>query len=181
MDFDVFWGDFHKHMTGPGTEEIDVDLPVENAKDHLDIVAAHCYPFKWYKKGRVDGIREESTGHDPEFESWWEEIESVSQRHNDPGNFVTFPAYEWHGNRSRWGDHNVYYREEGYPIDDAWDLPELLENMEERDAFVLPHHTAYEIGNRGKRTGESMIQNSHRFQRCTQVTDRTNQLTPRSR
>lgn len=149
-DFNVFWGDFHKHMTGPGTENADIDAIVESAKQHLDVSSVQCYPFKWYQKGRVAGIREESAGHDPEFESWWSDIEEVSKRHNEPGDFVTFPTYEWHGNRVRWGDHNIYYREEGFPLDHSWKLPDLFENMRARDAFVLPHHTAYEIGNRGK-------------------------------
>lgn len=149
-DFDLFWGDFHKHMTGPATDRAKLDTVLESAREHLDVSVVQCYPFKWYQKGRVAGIREESTGHDPEFDEWWTDIEAASGRYNDPGEFVTFPAYEWHGNRTRWGDHNVYYRDEGYQIDPAWTLPDLLENMADRDALVIPHHTGYEVGNRGK-------------------------------
>lgn len=149
-DLDLFWGDFHKHMTGPETNRSGLDTVLNSAREHLDISVVQCYPFKWYQKGRVAGIREESVGHDPEFDEWWTDIEAASRRYNEPGEFITFPAFEWHGNRTRWGDHNVYYREEGYEIDRAWELPDLLENMTDRNALVLPHHTAYELGNRGK-------------------------------
>jgi len=149
-DYSVFWGDFHKHMTGPGTDRSELDTVLDSAREHLDISVVQCYPFKWYQKGRVAGIREESAGHDPDFDDWWDDIEAAAQRNNEPGEFLTFPTYEWHGNRTRWGDHNVYFREEGYEIDQAWELPELLDNMADREALVLPHHTAYEIGNRGK-------------------------------
>jgi len=146
----LHWGDFHKHMTGPGADHTELDRVVGHAKQHLDVVAVHCYPFKMFRKGREAGIREESVGHDPEFDEWWDEIQRVASDHNESGSFVTFPAHEWHGNRAQWGDHNVYYREEGYPIDASWDLPNLLANMRSREALVLPHHTGYVVGNRGK-------------------------------
>lgn len=63
---------------------------------------------------------------------------------------MTIPAFEWHGNRTQWGDHNVYYRDEGDPIDGEWDLPDLLDNVAETEALVIPHHTGYVIGQRGK-------------------------------
>lgn len=148
--FDLYWGDLHKHMTGPGADRSKLDEVLGYARQHLDVSVVHCYPFKWYRKGRESGIREESVGHDSDFDEWWETIQAASKRHLDPGSFVTVPAYEWHGNRTRWGDHNVYYREEGHPIDPAWELPDLLDNMADRPALVIPHHTAYAVGNRGK-------------------------------
>lgn len=148
--YQLFWGDFHKHMTGPGADRDELDAVLGYARQHLDVSVVQCYPFKWYRKGREGGIRTESVGPDPEFESWWSDVQAAAERNNRAGEFVTFPAYEWNGNRDRWGDHNVYYRDEGYPLDQTLDLPALLENMSDRDALVLPHHTAYEIGNRGK-------------------------------
>lgn len=149
-EYQEFWGDFHKHMTGPGADRSELDAVLGYASQHLDVSVVQCYPFKWYRKGLEGGIREESIGADPEFESWWEDIEDAAERNHRPGEFVTFPGYEWNGNRTRWGDHNVYYKTEGNPIDQSWDLPTLLDNMAAREALVLPHHTAYEVGNRGK-------------------------------
>lgn len=148
-EYTLNWGDLHKHMTGPGADLDRLDEVVDAAREHLDFVAVFCYPFKWFRKGRDGGIREETVGNRPEFRDWWERVQSASRDHNDPGGFVTFPAYEWHGDRRRWGDHHVLYRREGYPLDDERDLPDLYDTMADRDALVVPHHTGYRVGERG--------------------------------
>jgi hypothetical protein len=149
-EYDLYWGDFHKHLTGPDIDIDRLDEVLDYAAEHLDAATVLCYPFKWFRHGEDPGIREESVGTHPEFEGWWETIQDVSATHNDPGGFVTFPAHEWHGDRTRWGDHNVIYREEGEPLDDEPDLPDLYANLRGRPALALPHHTGYEVGNRGK-------------------------------
>jgi len=149
-EYSVQWGDLHKHLTGPGTEISRLDDAVSAATDHLDFLAVLCYPFKWYRTGREGGIREETVQNRPEFADWWARIQSTANDRLAPGEFITFPAYEWHGNRRRWGDHHVVYRTEGYPLDDERDLPDLYENMRGRDALVVPHHTGYLVGQRGK-------------------------------
>lgn len=149
-EYELYWGGFHKHLTGPGADIDRIDEMLEYAKYHLDICAVHCYPFEWRSKGWIQGIREESVRQRERFVDWWETVQNASKRHLDPGTFVTFPAHEWHGNRTKWGDHNIYYYEEGQPLDDEWDLRDLYENVAERDGLVIPHHTGYEIGNRGK-------------------------------
>lgn len=147
--YDLYWGEFHKHLTGPGADIEQLDAVLEAALSHLDIQVVLCYPFKWYRKGREGGIREESVGGDSDFEDWWTTIQDAARVHNDPGTFVTFPGYEWHGDRTRWGDHNIIYREEGYPLDPTWDLSDLYEVLRSRPAIALPHHTAYAKGHRG--------------------------------
>jgi hypothetical protein len=150
---DLYWGEFHKHMTGPGADLDHVDETIEYGAQHLDVQAVLVYPFKWYRKGREGGIREETMGPDPsgddDFADWWEQIQAAADRHNDPGTFVTFPAYEWHGNRTRWGDHNVLFPETGHEIRPAESLPDLYEYVAEAEGLALPHHTGYEVGNRG--------------------------------
>lgn len=149
-EFSLYWGDFHKHLTGPGADVDRLDSALTDAAQHLDVSTVLCYPFKWFRKGRESGIREESVGHDPEFDAWWEKVEAASLSNNQAGEFVTFPAFEWHGNRKRWGDHNVIFPEEGAPMLDEWELPDLYEEATKRDALVIPHHTGYKVGNRGK-------------------------------
>jgi len=93
---------------------------------------------------------------------------------------VTFPAFEWHGDRTRWGDHNVLYFEEGEPLDDEWELPDLYENLRGRRALALPHHTGYAVGNRGE-TGTSTTPSCRRSQRSTPATGRARGSRRRSR
>lgn len=151
----LYWGDFHKHLTGHRRGRISSKLDqadeiIDYAKQHVDIYAPLCYPFESYRIGRAEGIGVETVGQRPRFRKWWEEIERLTNDHHSPNEFVTFPAYEWHGNRTRWGDHNVIYFEEGYPLDDAWSMEELYENLSKHRAFAIPHHTAYEAEHRSK-------------------------------
>jgi hypothetical protein len=152
MEYDLLWGEFHKHVTGHRADLGELDDVLGYAREHLDVVAVLAYPFEYHRRGEGDGVSDESIGNRPQFERWWGRVTDASARHNDPGAFVTFPAYEWHGDRSRWGDHNVVYREEGPPLDDARDLADLYANLSEGDvpALALPHHTGYAVGRRGK-------------------------------
>lgn len=69
---------------------------------------------------------------------------------NNPGKFVTFLGYEWHGNRRRYGDHNVYYLKDYEPLYSSETLQELYRNLKRTDAVAIPHHTGYQVGERGK-------------------------------
>jgi hypothetical protein len=46
----------------------------------------------------------------------WEHSKAVTNARNRPGRFVTFNAYEWSGNSSVGGDHNVYFLEDDPPL-----------------------------------------------------------------
>jgi len=143
--YELLWGDFHKHMRPEA-----IDRKLADARQHLDVYPVLCYPFEWRRKGRNRGLREETVGNRPAFLERWERLQAAAAEHNDPGEFVTFPAYEWNGNRTRWGDHNVIYFESGEPLDDAAGLDALYDHLRERRAFALPHHTGYRVGDRGK-------------------------------
>ncbi len=141
--FDLYWGDFHKHLS-----DIDrCDEIINYAKYNLDVYCVLCYPFRWES---IRGARIETVRQRPEFLEWWERLRRGAREHNDEGEFVTFLGYEWHGNRTRYGDHNVIYHDEDNPLDDAWELETLFQHLRETEAFAIPHHTAYTKGRRGK-------------------------------
>ncbi len=143
VPFSLYWGDFHTHLQ----DEEKADTFLKEATCNLDFTAVLSYPFLREKK---KGLLVETTRQRPEFLSWWEKIQLLSANYHRPGKFITFPGYEWHGNRTRYGDHNVIYFQEGYPLDDTWALPALYRRMRKRKAFVIPHHTGYLGGWRGK-------------------------------
>lgn len=145
---EVFWGDLHKHLTGPGAPVEAVGDKIAAAAETLDFCAAYCYPFEHDRQG--SGLLVESTGHRPRFDDWWTEIQRQSRAHHEPHAFLTFPGYEWHGDRRRWGDHHVLYRDEGGPLTAAASLPALYEAVADEPAYVIPHHTAYRGGERGR-------------------------------
>lgn len=139
----LLWGDFHTHL---------VDLEhgddiLRAARRNIDFYAVLCYPFVW---DTVKGLRLESVGQRPEFRRWWDELTRLAARHDARGSFTTFLGYEWHGDRTRWGDHNVIYRDAVGELDPARDLPELYARLRGTPALVIPHHTAYHAGSRAK-------------------------------
>ena len=165
---ELFWGDFHKHLQdlkNPG--EI-----VESARDNLDFYPLLCYPFVWFLQG-ANGDREylgqpsdlsdafpeaeegnkllvESTGHRKEYERWWKRIERTAAEYHDPGNFVTFVGYEWHGDRRKYGDNNVFYFDDHGELDPAAELPDLYDHHRGEKVLIIPHHIGYKKGRRGK-------------------------------
>jgi len=146
---DLLWADLHKHVTGPDAPLGRMDRAVSFAREHLDATVVLCYPFRWYRKGLDGGVREETVGHDPAFEDWWATVRRVAREHNDPGSFLTVPGYEWHGDRTRWGDHNVLFFDDEHDLRAAETKPELYDFVREEGALAIPHHTGYAVGNRG--------------------------------
>ncbi len=87
-------------------------------------------------------------------DSFWRELNEITASVEQPGNFLALPGYEWSGNTSVGGDHNVWYRREGRPIyrshralimedsrpdGDALDLSQLFERLKDEDALVVAH------------------------------------------
>ena len=140
--YKLLFGDLHTHFQEPEG----ADTILDSARENIDFCAVLCYPFSWEVK---NGLRVETVRQRPEFLQWWEGLRGLARDYHRPGEFVTFLGFEWHGNRRRYGDHNVIYCDDGL-LDDAWSLPELYANLRERRAFVLPHHTGYCPGWRSK-------------------------------
>jgi hypothetical protein len=62
----------------------------------------------------------DATGHQAnDFQitnDFWHELDRLSLKFEDPGNFVVLPGYEWSGNTGMGGDRNVYYATENRQI-----------------------------------------------------------------
>ena len=87
-------------------------------------------------------------------DAFWRELNELTAEFNEPGRFVTLPGYEWSGNTSLGGDHNVWYRHEGRPIyrscralvydtshpeTDCHTARDLLAALQREDALVTAH------------------------------------------
>ena len=130
------------------THQVDrIDESFDEAKRHLDFFPIAYYPFV---RDDVRGLRVESVGQRERFVKDWKVVLDAVKRFNSPGEFVTFPGYEWHGNRRKWGDHNVYYPGDAGELLAIWELPDLFEELKKAGAIAIPHHIAYEVGERGK-------------------------------
>ncbi|WP_150526550.1 DUF3604 domain-containing protein [Roseibium sediminis] len=87
-------------------------------------------------------------------DTFWRELNELTAELYEPGRYVTVPGYEWSGNTSVGGDHNVWYRSEGRPIYRAQrslvmedstdentciDAGQLFERLKHEDALVVAH------------------------------------------
>lgn len=85
---------------------------------------------------------------------FWEELNKITKKYNDDGNFISVPGYEWSGNTSVGGDHNVWYKKEGRPIfrssrallyeenkkgNDAHTSKDLIKKLRDEDALIVAH------------------------------------------
>jgi len=142
---EVFWGDTHTNIHE--SHMPDLERTFQEAREHLDFFMIAYYPADMYRTER--GLLVESVGTRPEYEASWERVLDAVARYNDPGRFVTFPGYEWTGDRTRWGDVNIFHFDKG-ELDLADSLPELHEHFRGRKALIIPHHTGYQVEDRGK-------------------------------
>jgi len=145
-NYNIFWGDLHCNVHLSHLE--DLNEIFEDAKENLDFLPIAYYPMDFYRT--KEGIWLESWHNRLEFLSGWEVIKEAVRDFHLPRTFVTFVGYEWHGNRTYYGDHNVFYFDEDNPLDDTDDLPVLFENLKRRRGIAIPHHTAYQVHQRGK-------------------------------
>ena len=87
-------------------------------------------------------------------DSFWADLNQLTAEFDEPGRFLAVPGYEWSGNTSVGGDHNVWYRTEGRPIYRAHralvmedstdenvclDAKELFARLKDEDALVVAH------------------------------------------
>ncbi|MCC0044739.1 MAG: DUF3604 domain-containing protein [Brucellaceae bacterium] len=87
-------------------------------------------------------------------DTFWKHLNDLTASFDEPERFVAFPGYEWSGNTSVGGDHNVFFRNEGRRIrrsshalltnraeidSDANDLVALFDALRDEDCVVYGH------------------------------------------
>ena len=149
-DLNIYWGDLHTQFKQQWTK---VPLPkfmedsFKHAREYLDFYGIVYYPAFYYFES---GMKVESVGWREQFAPEWELVCRLVRKYHEPGRFVTFPGYEWTGDRTRWGDHNVFYPSDDPPLNLTTNLPDLYADLREQGGIAIPHHTAYLPGDRGK-------------------------------
>lgn len=136
----IMWGDPHVHT-------ILGDCHPDKCRSlHFAYIAGrYLTGLQWMactdhvSNGRCDKVR-------------WKEQVLASNAHNDPGKFVTLPAYEASLQGGKGGDNNVYMKSwPQYFIDQYEDgsilsLTDMLATEHDEDFFfVAPHHTSRKI------------------------------------
>jgi hypothetical protein len=135
LDFSRYWGDLHaqtESTVGTGSEEEYFSFGRNIAR--LDFISHQGNDFQ-------------VTDQD------WERLNRVIKQFNEPGKYVVFPGYEWSGNTSAGGDHNVIYKKDDQPIyrSSHWQLPEVAENDR------TPAHPITELHQRLHENGNAIV------------------------
>lgn len=145
MDYQLYWGDAHFNLR---THQIDrIREYMEHAKEVLDFLPIAYYPFFVYDH---QGLQVETEGDRDLFQRQWREVAESIAEFNQPGRFVTFLGYEWHGDRRYYGDHNVIYYNDHEPLVDVSSIEELYEHLRRHKGLAIPHHGSYKVHQRGK-------------------------------
>ncbi len=158
-EYHLYWGETHDNTYQFSVTPCSIEEVLRRASSHLDFYASAYYTACASAFGEGGGHQTEKAAtrqlilegwKDPDrLEREWEEVQIATKQANRPGDFVTFPGYEWQGNGSS-GDHNVYFLHEGGRIHRVDRLQELYDCLQGQDALVIPHHTGYRPGRRGR-------------------------------
>lgn len=117
--FNIYWGDIHNHtnLSGDGVRDIDDAYWYARHISGLDFVAITDH------EGSKD----------------WKRTQACAKKHNQPGEFTAFLAYEysWAGFA---GHRNVYYLDDDMPCPTPDDPNDLWDVLPPGRALVIPHH-----------------------------------------
>ena len=131
-----FWSDMHGQSRETiGTNTADEYFDFGKNKSFLDICGHQGNDFQ---------ITDE----------FWKQLNLLTKKYNEDGVFLAIPGYEWSGNTSVGGDHNVWYKKENRPIfrssralisdktkknNDAHTSKDLINKLIKEDALVVAH------------------------------------------
>lgn len=140
----LFWTDAH---TNPHTDQIkELKEWLEHAKEVIDFWPVAYYPYYMRK---VNGFGVEDIYDKEIVDKDWQYLQQFVKENNKEGEFPIFLGYEWQGSGLD-GDHNVFYLEDDQPLHRCMRYSELCEKLPEGKAIAIPHHLAYQVGDRGK-------------------------------
>lgn len=153
QELTVYFGDIHNHCDlsyGHGS----LTDALYNARLQLDFASVTVHAV-WPDLPTDDPqlaylVDYHKKGFEKAQANWTHYLQTMEQQ-NNPGQFVTFPSFEWHS--IKYGDYCIYYKQSQphLPIIDAPSLPALREKLRAIDspAFLIPHHIGYRQGSRG--------------------------------
>ncbi len=150
MSYTLLWGDTHVHA------EYSPCFKPEVVPEGFDGSPADCYRYArdvaaidfaavtdhtWSGMGKKEPL--------VLTDDQWGVILEANRAYQDPGSFVTFPAYEWNSPLDRtWGHHNALFCADEPPLlpsgsdvqslDDVWTAFAALPY----EAMLIPHHLA---------------------------------------
>jgi len=131
-----FWGDLHGQSEETiGTNSVEEYFAYARDRAFVDIAGHQGNDFQI-------------------TDAFWQRLNDLTRRYDQPGRFVAVPGYEWSGNTGMGGDRNVFFVQEGRPIhrsssilvndgkpqeSDRHTAADLFEALRGEDAVVIAH------------------------------------------
>jgi hypothetical protein len=133
-EFKIYWGDLHSHThySWDGVGQNNFEYARNTSGLDFYAMTDHSDP--------AVGAFAEGLG--PSVPDVWSEYTALTDRHYEPGHFVTIHAYEC-SFEAPYGHHNVFFRDKPGPLFAEGDvsLPELWKALKAGEALTIPHHT----------------------------------------
>jgi hypothetical protein len=133
-EFKIYWGDLHSHShySWDGVGHNNFEYARNSSGLDFYAMTDHSDP--------AVGAFAEGLG--PSVPDVWSEYTALTDRHYEPGHFVTIHAYEC-SFEAPYGHHNVFFRDKPGPLFAEGDvsLPELWKALKAGEALTIPHHT----------------------------------------
>jgi hypothetical protein len=146
-----YFGDIHNHCdVGYGHGRLADSW--RNARMQLDFAAITVHAYWPDIPTEMPHLADLVAYHERGFArtaAAWEQVRQAAAANNQPGEFVSFLAFEWHSRK--YGDHNIYFKEDAGEIIRAGSLEEMRAELRKLDGggLMLPHHIGYKQGHRG--------------------------------
>lgn len=144
MKYRKLWADMHSNIHHNRMDELNKWL--KHAESVMDFWPIAYYPYGM--RTTESGFGVEDLIPDEQIQEDWKMIQNICDCANQDG-FPMFAGYEWQGNGDD-GDHNVFFLKNHEPIRFPMTYPELVDTYKNTEAIGIPHHVAYQLGNRGK-------------------------------
>ena len=142
--YNLYWADAH---TNPHTNHLkDIEKLFNHAKELIDFWPIAYYPQDYRK---IKGFRVETWLKEGRIKKDWKLLREFVIRKNKEERMALFMGYEWQGN-GKDGDHNVFYLDDDQPLYRCSRFSTLMKKLPRKRAIAIPHHTAYQVGQRGK-------------------------------
>lgn len=140
----IYWTDFHSNIHSDQMK--DLEKWEKQIEETLDFWPVAYYPYSMRKD--ASGLAVEDHIPLETIQKDWEQLRAFTDHVNAQG-FPMFMGYEWQGNGLD-GDHNVFFKDNRQNPSFVLDYHELIDNYASVEAIGIPHHTAYQLRNRGK-------------------------------
>ena len=145
-DMNVYFGDLHNH-NNVGYARGSLERSFDIARSHLDFYTFTPHSYWHDIPTMVQGKHEKWLTGFEVTRKRWPDVQEFNRRYNKPGEFVTFPGYEWHS--SEYGDFCIVFPTDDSPLTHFDRLKDLQDFAFEKGALLIPHHPGYRQGNRG--------------------------------